>query len=546
MHNLSIPMNVSGLLVDVHQRRIEPREICFENGRITEIRPVDRIDDGFILPGFVDAHVHIESSMLVPSEFARLAVVHGTVATVSDPHEIGNVLGAEGVRFMIENGRQVPLKFYFGAPSCVPATPLDPGGAELGPGEVETLLADPNVLYLSEVMNYPGVLAGDEDVLAKIRAAQRVGKPVDGHAPMVRGEDARRYAAAGISTDHECTSFPEAREKLEYGMKILIREGSAARNFDDLIRLMPRYPDRLMFCSDDKHPDALVEGHIDQLVRRAVEQGYDRYDVLRATSINPVEHYGLDVGLLRVGDPADFLRVDNLENFRVLETWIDGELVARNGQSLIPKVAFSPVNRFEIGPVDPEAFAVPSPGNAMRVIVAIDGAIVTEEEVIRPTVRNGFAVADSDRDLLKIVVVNRYAEAPPAVGFVRNFGIRRGAIASSVAHDSHNLIAVGSDDVLIARALNLLVESRGGISAVGANSERLLPLPVAGLMSDQDAWTVAREYARMTRMAHALGSRLSAPFMTLSFLSLVVIPALKIGGRGLFDVNKFAFTTLGL
>lgn len=531
-------MTITGLLVDVHNRRIEPRAIHLENGKIVAIHPADRVDEGFLLPGFVDAHVHIESSMLVPSEFARLAVVHGTVATVSDPHEIANVMGVDGVRFMIENGKTVPLKFFFGAPSCVPATALDPGGAELGPGEVETLLADPDVLYLSEMMNYPAVLAGDEDALAKIRAAQRAGKPVDGHAPLVRGEEARRYVAAGMSTDHECTSYAEAREKLGYGMKILIREGSAARNFDDLIGLMRRFPDRLMFCSDDKHPDELVEGHIDQLVRRAMAAGYDRFDVLRAACVNPVDHYGLDVGTLRVGDPADFIRVDSLEDFRVLETWIGGEIVMRNGRSLLPRIPVEPVNRFTIGPVDPEALAVPSSGDAMRVIAAVDGNIVTGEEILQPTVRGGHAVADSDRDLLKVVVVNRYADAPPAVAFVRHFGIRRGAIASSVAHDAHNLIAAGASDDDLVAALEAVVAGGGGLSvAAGGVARARLALPIGGLMADEPLEATVQACRALEVEAGRLGVA-ARPFAALSFLALPVIPALRLTDRGLVDVGR--------
>ena len=541
---MSDAFSIAGHLVDLHERRIRPATVHVQDGVIA------RIEDGapgdvpgrHLLPGFVDAHVHVESSMLTPSEFARAAVSHGTVATVSDPHEIANVLGVEGVEYMIEDGRGVPFTFAFGAPSCVPATPFETAGAVLDADAVDRLLARDDVPYLSEVMNYPGVIDRNPELMAKIESAIRYGKPIDGHAPGLRGEGVEAYASAGIQTDHECVAIEEAREKLAAGMKILIREGSAAKNFDALIPLMEEAPERLMFCSDDKHPDALVESHIDALVRRAVGAGYDMFDVLRAACVHPVEHYGLNVGLLREGDPADFIVVGNLENFEVQETYVRGGKVAQSGETRISRRESPVVNRFDASLVDPEAFRVKARGERIRGIEAVDNQLVTSEVVVPASIEDGTAVADPARDVLKIAVVNRYADAPPSVAFVRGFGLREGALASSVAHDSHNVVAVGASDADLARAVNAVIEARGGISAVGRGTTRLLELPIAGLMSDRPYDEVARRYTALSRFVQEdLGSPMEAPFMTLSFMALLVIPQLKLSDQGLFDGEAFEF-----
>jgi adenine deaminase len=534
--------SLAGRLVDLHDRAVRPATVHVRDGRIDRIEPTPDVPDRFLLPGFVDAHVHVESAMVPPSEFARAAVVHGTVATVSDPHEIANVLGVDGVEYMIEDGRPVPFHFAFGAPSCVPATPFETAGAELGPDAVAALLDRADVPYLSEMMNVPGAIHRDPDVMAKIEAAQARGKPVDGHAPGLRGEGVEQYAAAGIETDHECVAIEEAREKLEAGLKIAIREGSAARNFDALIPLMDEAPARLMFCTDDAHPDTLVQGHIDALARRAIEEGYDRFDVLRAACVHPVEHYGLDVGLLREGDPADFIVVDDLESLAVERTYVEGTLVAENGETRIGHTPSDTPNRFAAGPVAPEAFRVPAEGDRTRAITAVDNQLVTGEDVVETPVEDGRAVADPGRDLLKLAVVNRYADADPAVAFIRGFGLDTGALASSVAHDSHNVVAVGTGDAALADAVNAVIEESGGISAVGGGEEHVLPLPVAGLMSDRPVEDVARRYTRLSRFAQdELGSPMDAPFMTLSFMALLVIPQLKLSDQGLFDGESFAF-----
>ncbi len=538
---------VKGRIVDIVQRTIYPAEVTVAGGKIQQIQSIDVGHTGerdlpFILPGFIDAHIHIESSMLAPSQFARLAVVHGTVATVSDPHEIANVCGMEGVEYMINDGKKVPFHFCFGAPSCVPATPFETAGAALHAADVEKLLRKDDIKYLSEMMNFPGVLNGDAEVMQKIAIAHRLGKPIDGHAPGLRGEQAKQYADAGISTDHECFTREEALDKLQYGMHILIREGSAAKNFDALADLLHDYPERIMFCSDDKHPDSLVEGHINRLCARAAAKGIDVYKILRAACMNPVLHYKLDVGLLREGDSADFILVKDLSGFEVLQTWIKGELVAERGKSLLPAVAESEtINNFHCTTKIISDFSFAGAPGFLPVIEALDGQLITNKVLPGRELQD----ADTVNDILKIVVVNRYADAPVAIAFIKGFGLKKGAIASSVAHDSHNIIAVGVDDTAICNAVNMIIGCRGGVSLWAADTgsseplSMLLPLPVAGLMSAEDGYLVAERYADMDSAARALGSRLSAPYMTLSFMALLVIPHLKLSDKGLFDGDSF-------
>jgi len=537
---------VAGQLVDIVGRRIFAAEVTVDDGLIAAIDAVDAAPPTCLLPGFIDAHVHIESSMLVPSEFARAAVLHGTVATVSDPHEIGNVLGVAGVQYMLNNASRSPLKFYFGAPSCVPATTFETAGATITVEEVEQLLADPRIFYLSEMMNFPGVLFGDADCLAKVKAAHRLGKPVDGHAPGLRGEEAARYIAAGITTDHECFSKDEALDKLAVGCKISIREGSAARNFDALVSLLGEFPEQTMLCSDDKHPDELLEGHINSLVRRAVAAGIDVFDVLQAACLNPIEHYKLGVGQLRVGDSADFIEVSSLAQFDVSRTWIDGELVAENGKTTIPRVEPAVVNQFVTTCVEVGQMEVAQQSGNLQVIEAHDGQLITSRLEVEPTIAERKVVSDIARDILKLVVVNRYRAAPPAISFIKNFGLQRGAMASSVAHDSHNVIAVGTGDKDLAAAINAVMEAGGGLSAVCGeeSTSLLLPLPVAGLMATGTCAEVGAAYQKLDAAVKSWGSPLRAPYMTLSFMGLLVIPELKLSDLGLFDGGKFEFTPL--
>jgi adenine deaminase len=544
---------VAGNIVNILTKEIFWGEVEVENGKIKTIQTIDQrpsANQPFILPGFIDSHVHIESSMLVPSEFAKLAVVHGTVATVSDPHEIANVCGLEGVEFMIENGKTVPFKFNFGAPSCVPATIFETAGAELNAEAVKKLLEREEVKYLSEMMNFPGVLHGDVEVLAKIKAAHDLGKPVDGHAPGLRGEDAKRYIGAGISTDHECFTKEEAIDKLSFGMKIIIREGSAAKNFEALVDLIDEFPDMILLCSDDKHPDSLVDGHINQLCARAIAKGKNVFNVLKAACVNPVLHYKLDVGLLQTGDAADFIVVDDLKNFNVQQTYINGELAAEKGKSFIKPQISTIINHFncteksitdfefhlnKFGHNDAENI------EQVYVIEALDGQLITNK-IIEPLssfkVEEDILLANAEKDFLYMVVVNRYHNAPVAKCFIKNFGFKKGAIASSVAHDSHNIIAVGVDAASICKAVNMVIKAKGGVSAV-ADKELIVELPVAGLMSNEDGYKVAAAYSAVDAMAKGMGSTLAAPFMTLSFMALLVIPHLKLSDMGLFDGDRF-------
>ena len=545
---------LNGNIVDIEGRQIFAGELSVNNGKIISIKRTGKADDSlkYILPGFIDAHIHIESSMLVPAEFARLAVVHGTVATVSDPHEIANVCGAAGVKFMIENGKEVPFKFHFGAPSCVPATIFETAGASLNPDDVSSLLASGDIYYLSEMMNFPGVLTSDEEVMKKIHSAKENNKPVDGHAPGLRGDDAKKYIEAGhtgeviISTDHECFTREEALDKLKHGMKIIIREGSAAKNFEALIDLLNEYPDRIMFCSDDKHPDGLVKGHINELCKRAIAKGIDLFKVLNAACINPVKHYNMNVGLLKPGNSADFIFVKDLMNFEVEATYINGILVAEKGVSKIFAGKSIVINNFNCDKkeiADFKFFVEDFPSEIFA-IDALDGQLITNKKIVNPPIETNYYKADTANDILKIVVVNRYENAPVSKAFIKNFGLKKGAIASSVAHDSHNIISIGVDDESICKAVNLVIENKGGVSCVSAEDsfeEKVLPLPIAGLMSNEDGYKVAEAYTALDHAAKLLGSHLSAPFMTLSFMALLVIPHLKLSDKGLFDGDNFSF-----
>ena len=541
--------SIEGKLTDVINKRIYPAKVEVENGFIKKIEELTAGTEakGYILPGFIDSHVHIESSMLIPSEFARLAVVHGTVATISDPHEIANVCGIKGVDFMIDNGKTVPFKFNFGAPSCVPATIFETAGAALDLDAVKQLLMRDEIKYLSEMMNFPGVLMKDEEVVRKIAAAHALQKPVDGHAPGLQGEQAKQYIEAGISTDHECFTAEEALGKLKHGMKILIREGSAAKNFEALANLLRDHSEDIMFCSDDKHPDSLVEGHINKLCARAVAKGIDVFKVLQAACVNPVLHYKINTGLLREGDPADFIIAEDLHQFKVLKTFIDGKLVAENGKTKINSVPSEIINHFNCTPKTSADFAVAASltnNEEILVIEALEGQLITNKlkhpvSILKKT--GNFLQSNIEADILKMAVINRYHQAPVAISWIKNFGFCEGAIASTVAHDSHNIIAVGADDESISKAVNLVIQEKGGISCVSKKETMVLALPVAGLMSNKDGYEVAKQYTQINTMAKNLGSNLLAPFMTLSFMALLVIPHLKLSDKGLFDGDSFSF-----
>lgn len=522
-----------------------PVEITVSDGIIQSIRPLNSPQEHYALPGFVDAHVHIESSMLVPSEFARKAVVHGALATVSDPHEIANVLGKEGVRFMIDNAKKVPFEFCFGAPSCVPATAFETAGASLTAEDIDQLFQTGEVHYLAEMMNWPGVLFDDPAVTAILDVAKKHKKPIDGHAPGLTGEQALKYISKGITTDHECFTYEEALFKLQNGMKVIIREGSAAKNFEALYPLIDQWADRMMFCSDDKHPDDLVKGHINLLVKRALAKRNDPgmlFKVLRMACLNPVEHYGLRLGTLREGDPADFIVIDNPSDFNILQTWYKGRLVAEKGQCLFETTPERVINHFNIGLKKPVDFEIPLATPNVHVIEVLDGQLITNKITGTLETRGDVFCPSVKDDNLKLVEVNRYREAPVAVGFIKNFGLVKGALASSVAHDSHNIIAVGVDDDAICQVVNAVIAEKGGLGATDGQKVAVLGLPVAGLMSTDPCEVVAEKYETLVKIAkEELGSTLGSPFMSLSFMALLVIPSLKLSDKGLFDGLAFEF-----
>ncbi|MCC6931883.1 MAG: adenine deaminase [Deltaproteobacteria bacterium] len=537
-------LSVSGNIIDVVNKRIYPGTIYIENGIISNIVEGPVSSDIYIAPGLIDSHIHIESSMLTPAAFARLAVTHGTVATVSDPHEIANVLGVEGVKYMIESGNSVPFKFYFGAPSCVPATDLETAGAVLGVNETKELLANPQIKYLAEMMNFPGVISEFPDVINKLKIAKDLGKPIDGHAPGLSGEGLKKYVGAGISTDHECMTAEEGREKIALGMKVLIREGSAAKNFAALMPLITELPEHVMFCSDDKHVDDLIVGHIDRLVKKALSLQIDPVTVFRITCYNPVKHYDLAVGLLQKGDAADFITFNNLSDLKIQATYINGYKVAENGECYFHIGETKIINNFASRTISADELKIPVQVGKVQAMEVIDGELFTKCNLIEPTVKDGYAVSDTNKDLLKLVIVNRYQNQAPAKGFVYNFGLKRGAIAQSVAHDSHNIIAVGANDEDLLLAINKIMEQKGGLVAVENGKITSLSLPIAGLMTSEDGYMVAAKYQELNTIARDLGSHLTAPWMTLSFLALLVIPELKLGDRGLFDGKTFSFTPL--
>lgn len=543
--NSNIPFEVSGHIVDVIHKRIINGIVRVDAGKIISIIETDKVEDQYICPGFIDAHVHIESSMMVPSEFARIAVRHGSVASVSDPHEIANVCGVEGINYMIDNGNTVPFKFFFGAPSCVPATVFETSGSVIDSSGISGLMKRKDIWYLAEMMNYPGVIYDDKEVMKKIKEAHASGKPVDGHAPGVSGKDLEKYVSAGISTDHECSTLEEGREKARLGMNILIREGSAAKDFESLIDLIKEYPDKLMFCSDDKHPDDLLVGHINQMAKRAVAKGYDPLTVLKICTYNPVKHYNLPVGLLQPGDNADFIILDNLTGFNVKATYIDGQKVAEEGKELFSTLStYDTINQFNARKIHSEELKVKARDNKIKVITIKDGELLTHSVLSQPKIENGNVVTDVQEDILKIVVYNRYNTAEPQIGFIKNFGLKKGAIASTIAHDSHNIVAVGCSDEDMAQAINMLVEQKGGIAACNGDEKFILPLCIAGLIYNGKAEEVAEGYQKANDIVRKYGSPLTAPYMTLSFMALLVIPELKLSDKGLFDGNKFEMTSL--
>jgi adenine deaminase len=536
-------MKISGQLIDIHKRQIYPAEITVINHLISRIVRIGSTLERYILPGLTDAHIHIESSMVTPGSFAMAAVSRGTTAVVSDPHEIANVLGIPGITYMINDAARVPLKFFFGAPSCVPATAFESSGATINSDDIKQILALPEIRYLAEMMNFPGVIYKDKEVWKKIKIARGLHKPIDGHAPGLRGDKLEKYVSAGINTDHECTTLEEAREKIALGMKILIREGSAAKNLDALKELFRTDPKKIMLCSDDLHPEMLAKRHIDKLVAKLITEGFDLFDVIRSCTVNPALHYGLNTGMLQPGQPADFIIVDDFRKMNVLETWINGKKVFEKNKLLFNYEKSGPVNNLNCTEIKTDDIEISAGGRKLRVIEAFDGDLITKE-IVAEVNKGEILEADLSSDILKIVVKDRYRDMPPAVGFIRGFGLKSGAFASSVAHDSHNIICTGTNDSDIVSAINEVVKMKGGLAVANKNKINSLPLPVAGIMSDEPVTKIASAYEKLSDLVKSYGSQMSAPFMTLSFMALLVIPELKLSDKGLFDGRKFKHVPL--
>jgi len=536
-------MKIYGHLVDIHNRDIYPAEITVLKGKIDKIERTNFVPDIFIMPGLIDAHIHIESSMITPGAFAMAAVQHGTIGVVSDPHEIANVLGIQGVKFMIEDAEKVPLHFWFGAPSCVPATSFETSGAILTEKEVGELLEMPEIKYLSEMMNIPGVINDTKEVENKLELAKKAGKPIDGHAPGLSGELLIKYVSSGISTDHECSSLEEAQEKLALGMKILIREGSAARNLQALKHLFKTNPDMLMLCSDDLHPEMLRKGHINKLIAGLISEGFNVFDIIRSATINPVKHYNLEADLLQQGQNADFILVDSLSGMNVIETWIGGKRVFANEHVLFSYKPGKVVNNFNCEPINEKDLKIANQNRKIRIIKAFDGELTTREIIGKP-VNKKFIESDINKDILKIVVKDRYNDSQLVIGLINGYGLKKGAFASSIAHDSHNIICVGTNDKDIVRAVNEIVRQKGGLAVSSEGKVNSLQLNIGGIMTNRLCDDIAREYEILSDLVRSLGCKMTSPFMTLSFMALLVIPELKIGDRGLFDVNKSELVSL--
>ena len=536
----------TGHIVDIREKRIFAGEIVVEKGRIAEIRPIESVaeDAPYYLPGLVDAHIHIESSLMLPVQFARVAVRHGVTAAICDPHEITNVLGVEGIDFMVNNARNSRFGFYFGLPSCVPSSHLETAGARIDAAQTRELIKRDDLWFLAEMMNFPGVLADDAGTWQKLAAAKEAHKPIDGHAPGVLGENLRKYIGAGVTTDHECSSIEEAREKIAAGMKVLVREGSAARNFEALYPIIGEHPAMTMLCSDDKHPDDLIQGHIDALVRRGMAHGLSVWDLLQAAALNPVEHYRIPAGMMREGDPATFIAVDNLHDFNVVRTVIKGHEVYNAEQGLIDSELTLPYehpaapNNFKAQPITEDDIRCEITEDRAKIIKAFDGELFTATEI---------ATAEglhTDPSIQKIMVYNRYGNGRPQVAFIRGFDIRRGAIGATIAHDSHNIVVIGSNDRDMVCIANALIEIKGGIGVCDGEAVDLLPLPIAGLMADAPAEEIAEKWQRLSDKTRALGCPFRAPFISMAFMALPVIPELKLTDKGLVDVLKFDFTEL--
>jgi len=543
-------------IINVFSGEIIPGSIAVAKGYIAGFGsyPAKRVVDmkgRFVAPGFIDAHVHIESSMSCPAEFARCVLPHGTTTVAADPHEIANVLGAEGIGYMIDSSKDQPVNIYYTLPSCVPATDMETSGAKLGADDLLPFMNNSQIIALAEMMNFPGVIYRDNEVLRKIEGMKKQRKPVDGHAPGLTGRDLHAYISAGISSDHECTTEKEAKEKLNAGMHIMIREGTGAKNLKNLLPIINRQTSRrLMWCTDDRHPhDIIKEGHIDFIVRSAIRMGLDPLTAIQMATINTAEYFGLNnVGAIGPGRQADLVVFSDIKNPVIEEVYFRGNLAAREGKILPEIKKPAPLNIWPSMNVDIDKidFSIPAVSRQARVIEIIPHQLITGQSLIKVAVSGNSAISDIKRDILKIAVVERHkGTGNTAVGFVRGFDLKQGALASSVAHDSHNIIIVGTNDEDMKTALEAVFKMGGGLAAA-SNGKILanLSLPIAGLMSLQPVKTIKEKLDNLIDISREFGSSLNDPFMTLSFLALPVIPELKITDKGLVDVAKFRIVPL--
>ncbi|WP_296892704.1 adenine deaminase [uncultured Methanobrevibacter sp.] len=565
-------MSFTAFILDVVTDSIYPARIAIEDGIFKQVTPVTINEEtsvdvpGIMLPGFIDSHIHIESCMITPAQFAKIAVRHGTTSVVCDPHEIANVLGIDGIEAMIENAKKVPFNFYFAAPSCVPATPFETSGATLDSSAIEYLLKKDEVVALAEMMNFPGVISGDEEVLRKLELARKYEKPIDGHAPLLSGKDLDKYLEQGISTDHECTNVVEAIEKKIKGMRIMVRDGSSAKNMEGLFNMdegkkMVENSERFsliyrdvfekklfspvfdFIVSDDKHPDELVKGHLNLSIKKAISLGIDPFKAISMVTINPAYHYALDAGIIVEGARADFIVVDSLHDLNVLKTYVGGECVFDGKNVLFDAPEMKSHNSINASKKTAADFDMHYDGDEceVNVIECFDGNLLTRKATAKLSVEDGIVQSDTSQDVLKIAVVERYGGNTVANAFIKGFGLKKGAMASSVAHDSHNIIVVGCDSEAMARAVNRVIDDGGGISVVCDDFTDSLPLPIAGLMSNEDAFDVAGKWGELYEKTVDWGCTLKFPFMTMAFMALLVLPSIKISDKGLFDGDSFEF-----
>lgn len=534
-------MLIKGNILNVFTDEIYPGEIKIEHGIIESIKEVNADFNDIIVPGFIDAHIHIESSMLTPSRFAEIALRHGTTSVIADPHEIANVMGMDGIDYMIDDAKKTPLKYYFTAPSCVPATKFEKSGATISPNIIDNLLSRPEFVALGEVMDYNAVISNEKSILEKIKIAKKYHKPIDGHAPLLSGKNLQKYVKHGVITDHESTTKKEVAEKKRMGMKIMIREGSESKMLEKLI-----YSNCDFIVSADLKPEDLINGHLDKCLRKAVDYGMDPYEAIKLVTINPAEHYNLNAGSISPGKSADLVFIDNLRDFTVKRVVINGNTIFKK-QKLLFRANPRPIDTtLHVSLTKPEDFDLKAQNPAhksatVNLINVSDNTIITKQSSAKLSIQKKTIIPSVFEDILKISVVDRYGGNTISNGFVKGFGIKNGAIASSVSHDSHNIIVVGTNSEYMSRATNHLIENKGGLAAISNQAKLDVTLPIAGLMSDKPAKVVANNSAKLNELVSNMGCELSSPFTSLSFMALPVVPEVKMTTNGLFNVNTHQF-----